>query len=309
MEIVTFEKEMAAGVARCYNELVQPMPYPRPVAREAFADFSHAQLQDCTEEEILVVRQAGEVAGFAHVGVSAPPTHKWHIEGEPGVIRFLSYRRGERPVGAALLQAAEQWVRERERTAIVAEYGGYMYPFYPFPLGNISERISHVPPLFGMAGYEVPECEVFFEWWGFEPPEVSAPEVEVEFVCKQAQTEASGFKVSVAAMQGEKQVGEFSMVSLREDRWRPQFTDWCTAGLLRVADRLQGRGIGKCLMARGLAEMRKAGARHAMISTDWNNYRAYLFYTNFGFEFLDRTFGFRKELGGTRCGAEQTTIG
>lgn len=42
--------------------------------------------------------------------------------------------------------------------------------------------------------------------------------------------------------------------------------------------------------------MRRAGCRHALISTDWNNYRAYLFYTNFGFRFLDRTFGFRKEL-------------
>ncbi|UCC67192.1 MAG: GNAT family N-acetyltransferase [Armatimonadota bacterium] len=296
MEIVTFEKEMAAGVARCYNELVEPMPYSSPVAREAFSDFTHAQLQGCTEEEILVARDAGEVAGFVHVGVSAPPTHKWHIEGEPGVIRFLSYRRGERPVGAALLQAAEQWARERERTAVVAEYGGYMYPFYLLPLGNISEQISHVPPLFGMAGYEVPECEVFFEWRDFQPPEVSAPDADVELLCKKPQAHASGLKVSVAAVQGEEQVGEFSMLSLREDRWRPQLADWCTAGLLCVADRLQGRGIGKCLVARGLTEMRKAGLRHAMISTDWNNWRAYLFYTNFGFRFLDRTFGFRKRL-------------
>jgi hypothetical protein len=37
-----------------------------------------------------------------------------------------------------------------------------------------------------------------------------------------------------------------------------------------------------------------------MISTDWDNYRAYLFYTNFGFKFLDRTFSFRKDLDGAQ---------
>ena len=295
MEIARFDKEMAAGVARCYNDLMAPVPLHRPVDEEELAHPIPSQFQECTEEQVLVAWAASEVVGFVHVGVSAKATHEWHIKGESGVIRFLSYRPGERAAGVALLQAAEQWARERERTTVVAGYGGYMYPFYPLPMANISERMSHVPPLFGMAGYEVPECEVFFAWRDFEPPEVSAPDVEL--VCKAEPTGAPGLKVSVAAMRGEEQVGEFSMVSLRVDRWRPQLADWCTAGLLRVADRLQGRGIGKCLLARGLAEMREAGCHHAMISTDWNNWRAYLFYTNFGFEFLDRTFGFRKKLG------------
>ncbi|MCJ7751721.1 MAG: GNAT family N-acetyltransferase [Armatimonadetes bacterium] len=295
LEIVAFEPEMAEGVARCYNELVAPVPLHRAALTEWFADLRPTQFQGCTEEAVLVAVVAGEVVGFAHVGLSAPATHEWHIKGEPGVIRFLGYRPGERPVGAVLLAAAEEWLRERERTAVVAEYGGYMYPFYPLPLGNISEQISHVPPLFGMAGYEVPECEVFFEWRDFEPPAVSAPGADVELVCKPAETQVPGVKVSVVAMQEQQQVGEFSMEWLREDPWHPQLADWCTAGLLRVADHLQGKGIGKWLLARGLAEMRKAGARHAMISTDWNNYRAYLFYTNFGFRFLDRTFGFSKD--------------
>ncbi|HUU54157.1 MAG TPA: GNAT family N-acetyltransferase, partial [Armatimonadota bacterium] len=58
----------------------------------------------------------------------------------------------------------------------------------------------------------------------------------------------------------------------------------------------QGKGLGKHMLARGLRAARDRGLRHAMISTDWNNHRAYLFYTNFGYGFLDRTFSFRKEL-------------
>ena len=42
--------------------------------------------------------------------------------------------------------------------------------------------------------------------------------------------------------------------------------------------------------------MRKAGFRHAGISTDWDNYRAQLFYTNFGYRLRDRTFAFERDL-------------
>jgi len=46
MEIVKFEKEMAAGVARCYNELVAPVPLHRPVDEEKFAQPIPCQFQD-----------------------------------------------------------------------------------------------------------------------------------------------------------------------------------------------------------------------------------------------------------------------
>jgi len=296
MEIVPFESEMAPGLARCYNDLVAPVPYHRPVVEDWFADLRPAQFQSCTDEAILVARDGREIVGFVHVGVSAPATHKWDIKGEPGVIRFLSYRPGERPVGAALLQAAEQWAQERRRTEVVAGFSGYMYPFYPLPGGHISERISHLPPLFGMAGYAIPESEVLFHWPDFQPPQVRPPDLEFAVACNERQTDTSRTAVTVRAMQGERQVGECNMTSLRGDQWLPQYADWCVSGELVVSEEFQGKGLGKYLLARNLAEMRRAGCRHALISTDWNNYRAYLFYTNFGFRFLDRTFGFRKEL-------------
>jgi GNAT superfamily N-acetyltransferase len=299
MEIVKFEKEMAAGVARCYNELVAPVPLHRPVDEEKFAQPIPCQFQDCTGERIFAARAAGEVVGFVHVGVSAKATHDWHIKGEPAVIRFLSYRPGERAVGAALLEAAEAWLRGRDKREVVAGHGFFTYRFYPLGrmgLGHISERIGHVLPLFGMAGYTTPECEVFFDWRDFEPPEIDPPAFEVQVLCEEAPTE-SGVKVSLTAISEQQQVGEFSTRSLRDDIWCPQLVDWCVAGLLRVADDFQGQGLGKYLLARGLAEMRARGARHACIGTDWDNWRAYLFYTNSGFGFLDRTFGFRKKLG------------
>ena len=297
MEIVKFEKEMAAGVARCYNELVAPVPYSRAVPEEWFADLTRLERQPCAEQEILVAREAGEAAGFAHVAISAPATEDWHCKGEPGAIRFLSYRPGERPIGAALLEAAEGWVRERGRTEVVGMDWRYSYPFHVLPLGHISQRVSHLPPLLGMAGYEVPESEVFFHWREFEPPAVSEPDVEFELVCEEGVPTTHGPALAVRAKQGARQVGECKMTRMSGDPWLPQFADWCICDNLYVEDPLQGKRLGKYLLARGLAEMRKAGARHALIDTEWDNWRAYLFYTNFGFEFLDRTFGFRKKLG------------
>lgn len=291
MRLVPFEPHMAPDLARCYNDLVAPMPYSRPVPEAWFADLTPSQWQRCTEEEILVAQEGGEIVGFVHVGVSAPPNKKWDIPGEPGVIRLLSYRPGQRPVGAALLEAAERWLLEHERTEVVAGCGCYMYAFYPV-FGHISECISHLPPLLGMAGYENHQTEVFFHWPDFTPPEASLPSLGVEVVGERTRTQAK-----LIVRQGEQQVGECRMTWMVDDPWHPQFADWCDCDYLGLDEPFQGKGLGRYLLARGLTEMRAAGARHARINTDWNNYRAYLFYTNLGYRFLDRTFGFQKELG------------
>jgi GNAT superfamily N-acetyltransferase len=170
-------------------------------------------------------------------------------------------------------------------------------------MGHISERVSHLPPLFGMAGYAIPEIEVFFHWPNFDPPQVPEPDLGFDLVCEERQVERRGTEITVLAKQGDQRVGECKMSSLSGDSWRPQFADWCACDDLCVSEPLQGKGLGKYLLARGLTEMRRAGCRHALINTDWDNYRAYLFYTNFGYRFLDRTFGFRKELGDERSPA------
>ena len=71
------------------------------------------------------------------------------------------------------------------------------------------------------------------------------------------------------------------------------FIDW-----LGVRDEYQGIGLGKHLLQRGLNEMRLIGYRHACITTAWDNYRAFVLYTHFGFQVVDWTYGLRKELDG-----------
>ena len=301
LEIVPFEPEMAEAVARCYSEVAAPAPFCEAVGGGWFAELKKLERQPLAEEQVLVAVAEGEVVGFAHMGLARPATDDWHCKGEPGVIRFLAYRVRERAVGAALLEAAEGWLRERGRPTIVAGHCNFMYPFYHLPFSHISERMAHVPPLFGMAGYEVEESEVFFAWEDFEAPEVERPEVEVEIVGGwQKQVSEFGPGVELRVLREGKRVGVCEIPTLGSDEWRPELKEWCFCTGLHVDDDIQGRGLGKYLLARGLREARERGPRHALISTDWNNHRAYLFYTNFDYRFLDRTFSFRKALKAAR---------
>ena len=297
MEIVSSQPQMAPGLARCYNEMAAAAPYCAPVGEEWFRDLGRLARAPCREESVLVAQEGGEVVGFVHVAVAAPATEDWHLKGQPGVIRFLAYRPGQRPVGKALLEAAEGWLREHGRREVVAGHCDYLYPFYYLPFGHISERISHLPPLFGLAGYAIFESEVFSDWPDFEAPVVAKPDLKVELTSTHEQIGTFGPGIAVRAKRGKRQVGECLMMWLGRDSCRPELADWCFCESLQVSEPLQGRGLGKHLLVSGLAKMREAGARHAMISTDWNNYRAYLFYTNFGYRFLDRSFAFRRRLG------------
>ena len=88
-----------------------------------------------------------------------------------------------------------------------------------------------------------------------------------------------------------RSAGEYSRASAVQD-WA--FVDW-----LGVREPHQGIGLGKHLLQRGLNEMRGVGYRHASISTAWDNYRAYVLYTHFGFRVVDWTYGYRQEI--ARC--------
>jgi len=295
VEIVAFEPDMAEEVAARYHDAVAGAPFCAPIGGHWFSDRDRLRRQPAREEELLVAREGREAVGFVHAAVAARATADWHLKREPGVIRFLAYRPGERLVGQALLEAAERWLRDRGRRTLVAGHCAFMYPFYHLPFGHLSERIAHLPPLLGLAGYVLFESEVFLAWPDYEPPAIPPLTLEVRVVVKGSDDmEGLGPGVAVRAVQDTKRVGECNMVWLSWEGWRPELAGWCFCSSLHIEEPFQGQGLGKHLLARGLAEMRAAGARHAMISTDADNHRAYLFYANFGFRFLDRTLSFRR---------------
>jgi GNAT superfamily N-acetyltransferase len=303
MNIVQFEPSMAAEVARCYNELVEGVPYCYSVTPERFLDAGCLASPLCREESLLAAREAsGEIVGFVHTGVAAAPGEEERGDlGEPGIIRFLSYRPGQRRVGQALLEAAESWVRERGRPRVMAWSNDYLYPFYHSPFAHLSDRLGHLHPLFYWAGYRMLFSELIFDWPDFAPPPTARPELVFDLRSEWRDGVTMGGRtlkpiLQLRAQQDAVELGMCEMTGWREGYAWPEAANWCFCANLMVKDEVQGRGLGRFLLATGLAEMRKAGFRHAGISTDWDNYRAQLFYTNFGFRLRDRTFAFEKEL-------------
>jgi GNAT superfamily N-acetyltransferase len=297
MRILEFAPAMAADLARCYSDLVAPAPHCHPVGEERFSDLKKLADPRCREEALLAARdEGGNTVAFVHLGIGPPPSGEQRLQGDLGIIRFLSYTPGQRRAGKALLDAAEDWARDRGCREIIAGQQSYMYPFHHLPFGHISEQIAHLPPLFAMEGYSVFWSSVFFDWPDFEPPRVPKPDMHLELVHEERQIETLGPGVAVYGEQGGRRVGACEIAGLGHDSWRPWLRGWCFCTDLHVDEPLQGKGLGKYLLASGLAAMRRAGYRHAIVSTNVSNCRAQLLYSNFGFRFLDRTVAFKKEL-------------
>jgi GNAT superfamily N-acetyltransferase len=293
MEIVRFEPGMAAGVARCYNDLIEPVPECHPVPGDTFRSveaLSHRRVRD---EEIAVAQEGGEVVGFVHVGIALPAKGDEEPKGEPGVIRLLSYRVGQRPVGQALLEWAEQWARHRKRKAVVAWEAELRYPFYHFGYAHLSQRIGHVRALFGRNGYQELGGELYFTWPNFTPPKAERPPLDFDLKVEWRKGPA-GRWLSVAALQRGQKVGHCN-IDLGQQSPGPHAKDWCYCDALWVTERLQGRRLGTFLLSTALTEMHQAGCKHAAISTGGTNYRAQLMYANMGFQVTDYTVAFRRQ--------------
>ena len=294
MEIAGFEPTMAEDVARCYNDLIEPVPDCYPVAADRFASVAGLASNRLRDEELMAARVGGDIVGFVHVGIALPAEEEDEPKGEPAVIRVLAYRPGQRTVGQALLAWAEQWARQKPRGALSAWNAVYRYRFYHFGFAHLSERIGHVRALFGMNGYEVANSEIYLTWPDYAVPQVRRPELDFELALTWKEGPI-GRRLAVSAVSGQERLGVCN-VDRGQASEGPNASDWCYCEWLGIAEASRGKRLGAFLLAAALAEMRKAGCRHAAISTNGTNYRAQLLYTNLGYRVTDYTVAFGKEL-------------
>ena len=296
MEILPYDPDMAAGIARCYNDLVAPVPHCPPVPAVAFSDLATLGSAATHDDAMLVAREpSGALVGFAHVALDANAN-------DTGLIRFLAYPATQRLVGQALLEAADNWERGRGRTKVAVGRNSCMYPFYHLPYARLSERIAHVHALLGIAGYGVEWSENFLEWRDFDPPAAAAPTADITIAVEWHSKPPSFLEparvqpgVVVRALRDGEQVGVCITTHLPREYREQEISEWCYCHELEVEQHMRGRGLGKLLLLTSLAEMREAGCKHAALAVAWNNHLAALLYTTLGFRFLDRTASYAKQ--------------
>jgi ribosomal protein S18 acetylase RimI-like enzyme len=148
-----------------------------------------------------------------------------------------------------------------------------------------------------MNGYKAVDGEVVLDWPGYDLPHPAPPEGNLEIRLEWSGGRGKLPNLKVEAVREGERVGVCESVSRGEFTDADAAQDGAFVSWLWVHEELRAQGWGRYLLQRGLSEMRRAGYRNASNSTDWNNHRALLFYSNYGFQMADWTYCYEKRFG------------
>lgn len=309
MKITFWGMSEAAKLTDFYNQQIATLSYGYPVLPEEFErsfcyQFGEAlekhkpvkELAAFSERKLIVGSQDRKIVGFAHVG-------KQEMEGgEIGHIRFMTYRPGCRPVGSAILEAAENYFRDLGLSRFEAFRGGY----YVFRFGNgaLPTSMWHVHALFGINGYRFATWEdgervgwFFFHFPHYPIKTHPPPSLDLEVDIQQISGRGELPNLEILLRRNGGIIGSSWSVSGEHYCLNPEArTVFCTEsfGLYEPEDR--GKRLGRYLMQLTLWEMRKLGYQTATLCCSLPNYRAHLLYTNTGYRVVDHTCAFVKDL-------------
>jgi GNAT superfamily N-acetyltransferase len=299
MEILPYDTAIAPELCAAYNQAILGVPHCYPVGEGDFARALDAAAGGeqrkgrLHSEVVFVAREEASIRGFIHVAVERPERPD---RAEQGIIRFFWYERGHRRTGQALLASTEERFRQRGLAQVTAFWQDYRYPFYHFDHAYMSERLDQVHALLAFNGYERVAGEVYLDWPDYEPVAPAPAQVRADIFVEWEEGRGKRPSLLLNARQGDKHTGVCKCVSCGEFSRADEAQDWFLTTWLNVAEGERGKGLGRHLLQRALQEMREAGYRHACISTSWDNFRAFLFYSNYGYRVVDWTYGLRREL-------------
>ena len=158
-----------------------------------------------------------------------------------------------------------------------------------------SLALDHVQGLLGYNGYRRSDGEVFLDWENYEVPSIEAP-IPITLNVEWQDGRGQRPNIHIDAYLDDKKVGECDSLSCGEFSSHPDAQDWLHTVWLGIEEAFQGQGLGRYLLNYTLQEMHNVGYRHAAISTNWENYRALLFYSNCGYKVVDWTYEYEKVL-------------
>lgn len=299
MELLQYSPDLLTPLTEFYNNLTDEVLYCYPVEEEEFAyamcgvpdhvDDTDSEFED---ETAYIAIQDGIVKAFVHVGYYADNNG---ANSNNGVIRFLGYQRGARNVGQAILDKAENYFKDNEVKRIVVFSKIYRYSFYHFEYAELSDKLDHLHGLLGINRYQRYHGQVFLDWQNYS---VDPPTIDLSVDLRVEWKDGSGKlpNCHIKAYLDEEEIGECWNVSCAQFSSHPDAQDWVYTDWIGVEDAYQSNGLGKYLLQYSLHEMRNVGYKHAALSTDWDNYRALLFYSNFGYRAVDWTYAYEKIL-------------
>jgi len=302
MKIKDWDMAEVGELAHVYNAQVASVPHCYPVTplefetQRAPREWVQKALQnEFHNERILVGKQNGEILGFAHVAMGSINVHGKRKSG--GIIRFLTYSPGYRPIGQALLEECENYLRGLGARQLWAFQVSSGYNFYHLGWGHISDRMGHVYGLFLINGYKTDDTAVFMEQVDYSVSEPMLPDAQVEIVLEQHPGRGVLPGLRIEAFRSEKLIALIESLSVGEFSRRPEAQECFIIedfGVVEEAEK--GKGLGRYLLLKMFWEMQRLGYKHTAINCGWDNPRAMLLYTNYGYQLTDNTYGLVKEI-------------
>jgi ribosomal protein S18 acetylase RimI-like enzyme len=282
-----YNTQVAVSVPHCY--VVSPEEFRAGCYQKTGDDYRSA----LAAERVIVGIQGGKVRGFAHVTVGEIEHQDRRLTG--GFIHFMTYAVGHRDIGQAILAACERHINVSGATTIRA-FDGYFYRFHHLGFPLVSDRMGHVYGLFGMNDYKpAGEGEIFFEYVDYPVVVPVAPDPVVKVQVQRQEGQGDLPNITVRALRAGQEIGSCIALSGGDYCRAREAQDRILIDGLGITGKDQGRGWGQYLLARTLHEARQLGYRHTVISTGKRNYRAQLFYANYGYRVTDTVYGFVKE--------------
>jgi N-acetylglutamate synthase-like GNAT family acetyltransferase len=284
-------------LSHVYNEQLRDTPFYYPVSPDEFEDGIQNRInqKDTTKlhsEKIIIGEENGSICGFAHVSIGDAMQYGQIKSG--GIIHFLAYQSGHRPIGQAILEECERYLKSFDVPQIWAFLNASNYRFYHLGFGYLSDKIGHVYGLFHMNKYDIDIGEVFMSYPEYNVSEPVLNDKYINVTVEHKPGQGVLPNLHIQASRNENDIGECYTASVGEFYRASEAQDWFFTKWLGIEEEDQGKGLGRYLLQRTLWEMRKIGYRNAVISTNITNYRAQLFYTNFGYQVVDTAYGLVK---------------
>lgn len=127
-----YNAQIAAHVPHCYA--ISPEELQTGIHQKT--DPSHVVSQ--CDERVIVAEDNGHIRGFTHITLD-DMEHRGNQQ-SGGFIHFLTYARGYRAVGQALLQACEEHLHS-EGTCNIWAFDGHLYRFHHLGFPLISDHM------------------------------------------------------------------------------------------------------------------------------------------------------------------------
>jgi ribosomal protein S18 acetylase RimI-like enzyme len=307
MNLKYWDVAEAPGLTQTYNDQIVGMPHCYPVSQDEFEEgFTHQKArykgysEDIHSEKLIVCEDNGVILGFSDVAI-AETEHNGNRE-QKGFIRFLTYKYGRRSVGQTILKESEKYlldfgVKQIKAFRILYIYDHCGYKCYHLGYSLLSDKLGHIHALFGMNGYQMSGGEIFMNQPAYHVDEPILTDKSLDITVEFQNGLAVLPKLIVRAFRNGKEIGVCESASAGECSWSKDAQDWVFIECLGIEESDQGKGLGRYLLQRNLWEMHKIGYKNTVISTDWNNFRALLFYTNYGYKVVDTAHEFIKNIG------------